>query len=279
MQMQRIGWAFSGVVAGLLAAGTPSAVSAQSFIRAYAQAYDQNTGSNVSDTGQIAGPLATAESGPFADFGGTFHAKAFAQLTPGMGPMLGSFSAMTNTYPLFQSIALAKAWWSEVVTIGGTPGTQVSFNLGFRLSDTLTAAIYPGYANNLGAQAEAQFDGTGALSGLSIHDDYYAPAAIKTVWRTMTFNAGDIVTFGASLYTIATAQGAEATADAYSTGLFAMKLLTPGGGYTTDNGLVFLTSFDALPPVPEPATWALLIAGCGLLVASLRRRRRMGAPD
>jgi len=37
--------------------------------------------------------------------------------------------------------------------------------------------------------------------------------------------------------------------------------------------IVLIPSHTALPPIPEPATWTLLIAGFGLVGAAARRRR------
>ncbi len=60
-----------------------------------------------------------------------------------------------------------------------------------------------------------------------------------------------------------------------------------GGGYESDNHTVgrYLTKSGTLIPlnesvvgdVPEPATWAMLIAGFGMVGASARRRRRLVA--
>lgn len=255
--------------------GTVTSASASAYVRAQTAAYDQNTGFNVSDSGSIAGPLATAESGPFSDFGGTFHSKAYAQYNDSLGAALGVLSEMTNTYPLYQSQTPANAWWGLTMTVLGAPGTQVTFNEGLQLHDTVTANRYPGAPDNLGAEATVFYDGTGALAGLSLHDSSQAPLAVKTVWRTVTYNVGDVLNFGAYLNSNATAQDGAATADAYSTGLFALQVVTPGGDYSTENGVRFLTSFDASAGVPEPSTWTVLIGGFGMAGAVLRRRRAL----
>jgi hypothetical protein len=90
----------------------------------------------------------------------------------------------------------------------------------------------------------------------------------------MTFNVGDVVTLGGDLTTNASAQGGTATADAFSTGLFALQILTPGGGYTTENDMVFATSFDVFAAVPEPETYLMVLTGLGLLGFVARRRRQ-----
>ncbi len=50
------------------------------------------------------------------------------------------------------------------------------------------------------------------------------------------------------------------------------RLWTAGGTGGSASGILFSTGTYS-PPVPEPQTWALLIAGYGLVGAALRRRR------
>jgi hypothetical protein len=238
---------------------------ADTFVRAVVAAYDQNTGFNVHDSGQIAGPLAFVESGPFVDYGSSFHAKAYAQFSPS-GPSLGAYSTVDNTFPLYQAFTPADASWQDTFTVIGTPGTQVTFNVGIQLHDTLTAIKYPGYPDNLGAQAVADLTGVGLFGGLKIHDDTSFPAANTIVWKSVTYDVGTTLDMGGDLATDATAQGGTATADAFSTGLFAIDTLTPGGGYTTGSGMVFATSF-ATAAVPEPSTLLMSSLILGMLGA------------
>jgi hypothetical protein len=276
MKNLRIRWAISGLAITILAASLTN-VSAATYVRAQTAAYDQNTGFNVSDSGQIAGPLATAESGPFADFGGTFHSMAYAEYSSLLGASLGARSVMTNTYPLYQSFTPAQAWWSLSFTPTGASGTQVSYMAGFQLHDLVSATRYHSEPSNLGALATVDYVGTGALAGLALHDSSSSPAGSKTLWRMLTFNVGEAVNFGATLSTGATAQDGEAMADAFTTGFFALQVLTPGGGYTTDNGVRFLTSFDGpTGAVPEPSTWAMLILGFAA-IGFMAYHRRNGA--
>lgn len=50
-----------------------------------------------------------------------------------------------------------------------------------------------------------------------------------------------------------------------------------GGGFgpLIDNFAVDVTDYSASPTVPEPATWAMLVAGFGMIGTAARRRRRM----
>ncbi|HEV2447749.1 MAG TPA: PEP-CTERM sorting domain-containing protein, partial [Candidatus Sulfopaludibacter sp.] len=73
---------------------------------------------------------------------------------------------------------------------------------------------------------------------------------------------------GADLTAQTQAQQGYATADASSTGLFSLQVLTPGGGYTSQGGVVFATSFSA---APEPGTLALGGLGCLFLLLAARK--------
>ena len=59
-------------------------------------------------------------------------------------------------------------------------------------------------------------------------------------------------------------------ADASSTAILAVRILTPGVGYTADSGVIYRESL----PVPEPNTGALCIAGLAAIGAYIFRLRR-----
>jgi hypothetical protein len=66
--------------------------------------------------------------------------------------------------------------------------------------------------------------------------------------------------------------------DAYNVNVFNARGTTLYSGYLdARNGLSVSTTFDAAGAVPEPASWAMLIAGFGLTGAAARRRRSMVA--
>jgi hypothetical protein len=51
-----------------------------------------------------------------------------------------------------------------------------------------------------------------------------------------------------------------------------IEMLTPGTSYSSESGDLYPTSIPS--PVPEPASWAMLIAGFGLTGGAMRRRRQ-----
>lgn len=58
-----------------------------------------------------------------------------------------------------------------------------------------------------------------------------------------------------------------------NTAKFALSL-APGTSFSSDSG-VFLKGSGAVGGVPEPASWALMLAGLGVIGATLRRRRAL----
>jgi hypothetical protein len=54
---------------------------------------------------------------------------------------------------------------------------------------------------------------------------------------------------------------------------FDTVFLTASNGWLNVNQISFATSLSALPPVPEPSTWAMMMAGLAALVACGSRLR------
>ena len=56
--------------------------------------------------------------------------------------------------------------------------------------------------------------------------------------------------------------------------LLAVNTLTVNGFNTGDGAFAGTLTFAAVPSVPEPATWGMMLLGFGVMGVSLRRRRR-----
>lgn len=107
------------------------------------------------------------------------------------------------------------------------------------------------------------------VSGLNItlDDNFNGPSGLgqKVIWN---FYQADTLTFNNSFYGSVLAPSASATMSNFIEGTVVLKNLV-------QNGEVHLGTFDGNltpPAVPEPATWAMMIAGFGLVGTSLRRR-------
>jgi hypothetical protein len=103
-----------------------------------------------------------------------------------------------------------------------------------------------------------------------------APAAKPAIVNTYAVPETPMVLPAAVVPAVASALPLAAAPAAAGGGLFIPPLLIPGGG----GGITTLvTPPGSVPPtpvpsVPEPATWAMMIIGFGLLGGLLRRRRR-----
>ncbi len=243
-------------------------MTADSYVLASANAYDAFGGGagNTGNSAPVAGPTVSADSGIYNDAarGNTnFEAKSFASYG-----LLRGYATADSPSPQFQGFSISDAKWVIDFVVNG-PGSTVTYNFGVDLDDTLSGTG--------GIQGWANVDGQYDLNDMSIHDSIttrnttgYTDGS-KILWETKTFAVGSEHTIGFDLSTVAGPQGGTTTADAYNTALFAMQVVTPGGGYTTANGVVFADSFQ--PEAPEPSTLALAIPGGIILFAILRKRR------
>lgn len=85
-------------------------------------------------------------------------------------------------------------------------------------------------------------------------------------------------TGGGALVTAGTQQTGPAGHSSFlpSTAFFAQALVLqfePANGIAIDNIVFEVRAIPTPPPVPEPSTWAMMIAGFGLIGGSLRRRQ------
>jgi len=95
------------------------------------------------------------------------------------------------------------------------------------------------------------------------------------------FNAGSIVaSFGIGASTSGAIAGAgdlfppnsgELTFDSFTAVFEITDLATPA---TLDGSLLLVSAADPISPTPEPATWAMMVSGFGLVGFALRGRRR-----
>lgn len=247
-----------------LAVTAASQLSANSFVLASANAYDQFGGGagNTGNSAPVPGPVAIADSGIYTDgVGNVIDAKALA--TYGH---LSGYASSSNPLPQFQGFAISDAQWSDTFTVTGIGGGPVNILIGMYLDDSLSGSG--------GVQGWANLDGIGDVNDMFIHDSITTRGTTgytdgpKVVYETKPFAIGEVVTVGEDLSTVAGPQGGSTTVDAYNTALFSLQVLTPGGGYTSENGFVFATSFDSA--APEPGTLTLLLLSGIALLASRR---------
>jgi len=223
----------------------------------------------ANNSGQQYGVSSVSEiSGPYTDnypgSGGSQYAEGWS--TAYTSGVLKAFSQVDDT-GFASTVADGHSYWGATIlaTCDPTvPGTQsapncatsgkITYNFGIQLHDTLTAGTYTQYGG-----AFVNYDGAGALAALAIHDAANAAAPSLTLYYQYTATVGSYFDIGADLTAQTQATNGYAKADASSTGLFSLQVLTPGGGYAS-SGAQFATSFDT--DAPEPGTSALFAFGC-----------------
>lgn len=113
-------------------------------------------------------------------------------------------------------------------------------------------------ANGYGNAGDARFSGT--IAGVTLAD-YFVSAGPSTTWQH----------FGGSATVLA--PGFYEVAFLFNTNLFPSKDVVVDRVYVLAGG----GGGPDIPVVPEPATWALMIAGFGLVGLAARRRVRVAA--
>jgi hypothetical protein len=165
-----------------------------------------------------------------------------------------------------------------------------SGNYSFRAEDTFTG----GYASAISQHVTNYTDGQIFFAWAAVLEGAHGPdeaATFKLVLRddtlgadliTRTFNAADGGSGVDSRFTL-TADKAfyytswqveQLTLDPNSIGHnFSLTLLAADCEFTGHAGTVYLDGFGATAPVPEPETYALMLAGLGVVGGIARRRR------
>ncbi|HPU14840.1 MAG TPA: PEPxxWA-CTERM sorting domain-containing protein, partial [Polymorphobacter sp.] len=114
-----------------------------------------------------------------------------------------------------------------------------------------TASFYTG---NLGGAIGASFSVTGASY-------VFNPANGNLLMDIVVTNQDNVGNGGGNSYN-----------KADYTGIQTSRAVDAGSGVYSGTGAL-VTEFNTSPAVPEPASWALMIAGFGMMGAAMRRRR------
>ncbi len=176
--------------------------------------------------------------------------------TAGVSGRLGAFDMAANRF------------------IDQQAGVPTSLTVEIRAGEGLTGTLLGSTTQSLGCNPDARFIATGAcgarfaLTSLGIN---VVAGQQYTLLLTGSGNvSGTVFEYG----WLATATGFGPPADPYAGGR-AFSALFPTAAQTD---MMFRTLIDtAAGGVPEPSSWALLIAGFGLTGAAMRRRRRAAA--
>ncbi len=162
---------------------------------------------------------------------------------------------------MMKKIALAAALFGSAVTAGSATAAPLLYNF------TATAAEYPSFSFNIDSNPSS-FN-MGAYSFMVNVQNYTVNGALASAAPGFTF------------YTPADGGGFNSpTASYFGQQLFSGTLVAPTlltGNFTlfSNNSLsTALGTLSVTSAVPEPATWAMMLVGFGMVGATARYRRR-----
>lgn len=261
-----------------------------------------NLGGNIVDNSAAGGTTASSSAnGSFND--GTAHVEsaAHADYDHVGTEASGTFTGYTDNKSYHASEAAALVY--DTLTVNGTG--QGTITMGFTIdgamnaignSEAFTQLNYqlgdgPDYAGFLGKVYYGDnfytAYGTSDLSGLTAAGaSLSGTASIATFDLPIVFGTTYDWTYGLYSAAYPGPGGGAASSDFISTarltsitvkdssGQARAFSITSGSGTIYDENGAHLAAVD---PVPEPATWAMMIAGFGAVGMSLRRSRRIGS--
>lgn len=215
---------------------------------------------------------------------GRLHLSTYASVLP---RPTGSGSAVANPY----AYGFASAWLGDTFAVLNTDGSAYTGAAASTLSISLDGGLYGTPDSNLGFSATITLAKSGFLAALAAHDYNTAAAltlgSIGTPWLT----AGEALPPSLSISVPASLGSFEWSVSASASYNFRQSddgwiyaqadlghtitigLQTPDGTIAASASGLFPNTVQ-MQPVPEPATWALLLAGLALPTWRLRSRQR-----
>ena len=276
------------------------AVAAQTQSCASGHAADQTAAPFDCKQGQ---GVAVASQGSFAFLSPTnASVSAIARSQAAIGVLKASASVAADVPTGFRNYVGAipsatASWGDSIIVNAGLRGTRGSFTALIAFNGYLQGGVtrFATPNNTGGAVSAVDFRGTG-LSPINISlftdEGSYSQSFNLLIPVTIDFVNGFVTNLGYSLSATASNQiGTEIAGSgvqSVASSNFGNSVLWGGitgvfdslGQPVSEYTIMGETSFDyktsLIPPVtgvPEPASWALLIAGFGLVGAALRRRR------
>jgi hypothetical protein len=190
---------------------------------------------------------------------------------------LGAFAIATEDDGLQVTCHVTAIWRDTFIASSSDPTvTQVTFQATMSLFDSIAATnSTSGFAiASLGLSDQAH-----SPVGLRLEDATFTPPLVtRTVTATFTEPVGVPFSLTGILEVAAGASGTNfglegsITIDAGDTATFNLDVLTPGGDYTTDSGVSYVSYSGGA--VPEPATFTLFGLGALVLLGYGRLCRR-----
>lgn len=282
----------------LPAASAYSFVETKVIVNAGGSASDFDTNNNplpgTSSASSTASRSYSYTSGPLSGYSGSGGGNTSASATASYGTLKGIVSGSGSASGASaQGEAKANAVFTDYLTFSAPGGGPVSILFGLGIEGAVSAVN-----GNAGA---------GVSGGISV----WTPTTSNVLWsgaasinsatdptttasKTVTFKAGDILQIegGLSLsgaFVISSgftgfppfspSQSGSFTADASNTAEVFFEILTPGATYQSASGTLYRSAPSWATPVPEPQTYALMLAGlAGLSLFAKAGQRRATGP-
>lgn len=283
------------VHAALPASSAYTTVQSRVAINAGDFAGDNDTGNNplpgTSSVSSSASRSYSYTSGPLTGYSGSGSGNASASATAAYGSLKGIVSG-SGTAAGGSAVGEARltASFEDYLSFSAPGGGPISILFGLGIEGAVNAVNGNG--------------GGGISGGISI----WTPPTSKLLWsgsasinsatdptqtvsKLVTFQAGDVLQIAAGLgmagaFTVssahtgnppvAIAKSGSFTADFSNTAELFFEILTPGASYTSASGTVYRSAPSWATPVPEPATYLLMLAGLAGVVLTATARRRTG---
>jgi hypothetical protein len=190
----------------------------------------------------------------------------------------GYFAASGRSAALTQSIYYSAVddYYESVLFVGSTIASRFYADRRERYTNGVLVGTDYYSANPSLAASRAIFETTYQLrDSASLCDTgFCAPGVYPSTDLTLQFSlpAGTVFSIASVLYADDQNEG---TVDFFHTARLAQVEVSPGGSLTSESGALLSFGggvFGYSAPVPEPASWTLMIAGFALVGAGLRMR-------
>ena len=225
-----------------------------------------------------------------ADYGSLGVAGTASLVNDAVSSTDANFSTRTGSVS-----ASSQATWEDQVTVGGAPGSFVDVLVNFVVDiHSFDISTFGGAAGNGFIRLDTNLSDQSfcmGIGGFCGPTDYALTLGTNLFSFTTRMAAGNLFTYNASFYGQVTAfqnistdqdtlevvngmrAGSASTAyDALNTAQTYFTVLTPGATMSWASGHDYSAPV-AVTPVPEPSTYALMLAGLGLVGWMGRRRK------